>query len=495
MNRTRGDTDARDNLSGAGRTAANHTWLASNLDKGYATRALDWFVKASSSLRIAYRLSLCLALMLLLLFTVALVAILGSSTPRQHLRRLVEDANASVVQVSLLREQFSKLEQLTHALENALSPDEVASILSTIRAHQDEAGKILKALDRSKTFADERPSIAQLSSLRSALIDSTERAVAIVTALDRSQATRIVEDQVSPKYVAAAFVLDDMLRSHLRRIELGMEDVNAAAYRQDCTIVVLSVLGAAAAAMLAIGLACGITRPLREAVSFARAVGEGHFVLERSPNNADEMGDLLAALTEMASKVAARQGRLERLSAQDPLTGVYNRRRFEVVLMQEYKRAVRAAVGLDTIPAHTRLCLLLIDVDHFKNFNDRFGHQEGDACLKRIVAAIHCAGLRSTDFLARYGGEEFVVIMPLCAAPEVVAERTRKAVESCAIPTGDLTKPHVTISIGLAIALDPRECTPMRIVKAADDALYEAKAAGRNRWRMNSIGERPLSSG
>jgi len=162
------------------------------------------------------------------------------------------------------------------------------------------------------------------------------------------------------------------------------------------------------------------------------------------------------------------------------------------VLFTEHERARRAAMrrnseGVQDAAAH--VALLLIDVDHFKAFNDQFGHPAGDACLRAVVGAVRDAGLRPGDFVARYGGEEFVVILPSCdiAGAAVVAERVRRQVESLhARPDTTLAGP-VSVSIGLAAMCDARDSTSADLLRAADLALYDAKHGGRNQVR-----ERPL---
>jgi len=164
---------------------------------------------------------------------------------------------------------------------------------------------------------------------------------------------------------------------------------------------------------------------------------------------------------------------LERLVREDPLTGVANRRRFGEALHAECSRAVR-----DQAP----LSLLMIDIDHFKEYNDELGHPVGDECLIQIAAAIRTQLSRPTDLVARYGGEEFAVLLPatpLDGAREL-AEQIRMAVQNLAVqhPRGGV----VTISLGI-VTHQPVSATDCenRLVASADQALYLAKEAGRNR--------------
>ena len=170
---------------------------------------------------------------------------------------------------------------------------------------------------------------------------------------------------------------------------------------------------------------------------------------------------------------------LASLAMIDGLTHLPNRRRFDEQLELEWKRCQR-----DSLP----LSLLLMDIDDFKGFNDRFGHGEGDSCLQRVADALAKATLRPTDLLARYGGEEFVALLPdtdgLGACQ--VGERLRVAVEALGIPhTPAGVGRVVTLSVGYATR-EPGShtaTTPEALLKAADEQLYAAKRDGRNRVR------------
>ena len=162
---------------------------------------------------------------------------------------------------------------------------------------------------------------------------------------------------------------------------------------------------------------------------------------------------------------------LERMAITDFLTGVMNRRQFDKVLQDEWGRLKRYG---------SHFALLLIDLDHFKEINDRFGHQAGDEVLKRMGRVLR-ATLRSEDSLARYGGEEFAVIA--IGANETsardLAERLRQRVRGGSLPAG---VPPVTITVGVAstVSLPPGSDLPF-LLRAADEALYRGKAAGRDR--------------
>ncbi|MDI3305968.1 MAG: diguanylate cyclase [Acetobacteraceae bacterium] len=174
-----------------------------------------------------------------------------------------------------------------------------------------------------------------------------------------------------------------------------------------------------------------------------------------------------SALTEAAGKLAV-------MAATDSLTGLANRRQFDLNLDREWRQAARDG---------TPLALLLLDADGFKSFNDCYGHQEGDQVLRSISACIRDTVRRPADAGARYGGEEFAVLLPDTDAARAlaVAEHLRVAVQALGIPHAGSPNGQVTVSIGVATAWPHAEERPAVLVREADAALYEAKQGGRNR--------------
>jgi len=224
-----------------------------------------------------------------------------------------------------------------------------------------------------------------------------------------------------------------------------------------------------------------IVRPIRALADKAVRFGRGEFAaapnLVRTPA---EFVPLDRALDNMAKQLAmweqelkkANQ-RLDRLAMIDELTKLGNRRWFDVKLHDEWHACAQR---------HATVALLVIDVDHFKRFNDRYGHLEGDACLQAIAHTIAQVACRPTDAAARYGGEEFAVLLPgadMEAAFEM-AESIRAAVEKLAIDHADSFRQCVTISIGVASMPADDRVEPQQLVEAADAALYRAKRRGRN---------------
>ncbi|MBF0425988.1 MAG: diguanylate cyclase [Magnetococcales bacterium] len=166
---------------------------------------------------------------------------------------------------------------------------------------------------------------------------------------------------------------------------------------------------------------------------------------------------------------------LERMVALDGLTEIPNRRNFDQTRTQEWTRALREKEPLS---------LIMIDVDMFKQYNDLYGHCEGDLCLQRVARALAAAMQRPGDFVARYGGEEFVALLPGTdlEGAKRVGEQLRVAVASLGLPHALSTAaPHVTVSLGAATVIPTPEIDANQLQQVADQMLYIAKRQGRNR--------------
>ena len=180
------------------------------------------------------------------------------------------------------------------------------------------------------------------------------------------------------------------------------------------------------------------------------------------------------AIAYEQAQLAAANDELKRLSNQDGLTGVANRRFFDGFLARLWRQAGGNSA---------QLSLLLADIDNFKYYNDTYGHQLGDECLRKVAKILQEQVGRESDLVARYGGEEFVVILPFTGAggAAIVAEKIRGAVENAGIEHKTSVHGIVTISLGVATMLIQSEGKPEKLIEWADKALYQAKEMGRNR--------------
>lgn len=193
--------------------------------------------------------------------------------------------------------------------------------------------------------------------------------------------------------------------------------------------------------------------------------------LRRDLTQAVALRDL--EIAERTAELESANESLSSLSKSDPLTGIANRREFDEFAARVWRQAEREAVPTS---------IVLIDVDYFKNYNDAFGHQAGDDCLRQIADALSGCAQRAMDLVARYGGEEFVAILaktPLVDALGV-AERMRRAVAGLSLPHTESRFGHVTVSVGVAVAHGGSGSSLATTIKEADEALYNAKAAGRD---------------
>jgi two-component system, sensor histidine kinase LadS len=183
---------------------------------------------------------------------------------------------------------------------------------------------------------------------------------------------------------------------------------------------------------------------------------------------------LEAKVQERTAELRILNRKLEALSATDGLTGIANRRHFDATLAEEWTRAARQGQPL---------ALGLLDVDWFKKYNDHYGHQAGDDCLRKIADTLTATIARTGDLVARYGGEEFVFIAPATSAEDALgmARKVCEALQTLALPHALSDYACVTASVGVASIVPDETTSPQTLIHAADEALYAAKAAGRNR--------------
>jgi diguanylate cyclase (GGDEF)-like protein len=205
---------------------------------------------------------------------------------------------------------------------------------------------------------------------------------------------------------------------------------------------------------------------------------------------ANVVGASVAYSLETALRTHFLESRmLSEMAARDGLTGIYNRRRFDEHLETVWQQAQRDGVTL---------ALLLVDIDFFKRYNDRHGHQAGDECLRAVATALLRAARRPLDFVARYGGEEFAVILydPSREYLQEISARIHTNVALLGIAHGDSSvAPQLTVSVGIAYVAPTLARSPQGFVQLADEALYQAKADGRNRSAFSEAAYELLETG
>lgn len=233
---------------------------------------------------------------------------------------------------------------------------------------------------------------------------------------------------------------------------------------------------------LSLGAVDYITKPFEEAEVLARV--RVHLSLrELTLNLQREIEERIRIEAELAEANAS----LHRLAHIDGLTQVANRYRFDQDIEQAWRRLQRD---------HEPLSLILCDVDHFKRFNDHYGHQAGDDCLRQVAQAIQKAVHRPDDLVARYGGEEFAIVLPSTHAQGAVQVAVSICLEilNLQIPHEVSTvSPYITLSLGIATVIPHPEQAIDALIELTDKALYQAKAEGRNTYCHQDLSQSPSS--
>jgi len=205
-----------------------------------------------------------------------------------------------------------------------------------------------------------------------------------------------------------------------------------------------------------------LMKPVSEVVLKAKVIAMRRLV---------EMQRSLVAVTH---KLNVANQELQRLSTTDGLTGISNRRMFDEMSVREWRRCERMKKPLS---------LVMVDVDYFKHYNDHYGHQAGDECLKAVAAQMLRAAPRASDVVARYGGEEFVFALGETDmdGAKWVANHLRQRIADLMIPHSAISLQHVTVSCGVASVIPGDGVSLEALLQSADHALYQAKEQGRNR--------------
>lgn len=234
-----------------------------------------------------------------------------------------------------------------------------------------------------------------------------------------------------------------------------------------------------------------IQQPLTQLQELSAGMGSGNYDTTLNYQSSDELGNLVRSFVIMREDIKERESeiheanenlsqlnqKLEQISNTDTLTNLANRRHFDETLAKEISRHSRQSISL---------ALIICDIDYFKQYNDTYGHQQGDKCLRQVANSIKKTSARGEDLVARYGGEEFAVILPNTNEEQAskIAEKIRARVHDLDLShkTSEVSD-HVSVSLGFACVIPDSGTTMSGLIEDADRALYRAKREGRNRVR------------
>lgn len=234
-----------------------------------------------------------------------------------------------------------------------------------------------------------------------------------------------------------------------------------------------------------------IQQPLTQLQELSAGMGSGNYDTTLNYQSSDELGNLVRSFVIMREDIKERESeiheanenlsqlnqKLEQISNTDTLTNLANRRHFDETLAKEISRHSRQSISL---------ALIICDIDYFKQYNDTYGHQQGDKCLRQVANSIKKTSARGEDLVARYGGEEFAVILPNTNEEQAskIAEKIRARVHDLDLShkTSEVSD-HVSVSLGFACVIPDSGTTMSDLIEDADRALYRAKREGRNRVR------------
>lgn len=329
----------------------------------------------------------------------------------------------------------------------------------------DRIDQALEALDEGQFGeAEERDALQRIGEYWQRIRVLGEELVTLPYPLENPQAAgehmerfdKVIDDAIVELEHLYKYVVDE-LGEHVGRVERRKADAGVTTLVAFAIAILIAIIGG-------LVLASTILNPIRTLDEGVSQLREGHLNHRVAMPGDDELGKLGKTLNAMAT-------RIERLATRDDLTGLYVRREFNRFVHEEISRAARSGLPFS---------LLLVDVDHFKNINDRYGHRAGDRTLRTLALVLN-RDMRAVDRVARIGGEEFAVVMPDTRADAAMetAERVRSMAAARKVhAAGGKT---ITITISVGVATFPQHGDSMEaLVEAADQALYRAKAAGRN---------------
>jgi diguanylate cyclase (GGDEF)-like protein len=403
-------------------------------------------------------------------FIPLVVVAIGSGVFLQHaaeqFNRLTEQPVYKLQTTSRLQNQIRKAYSLVKDYTGATSYALQSQFESEAKTVEEIFVDIM-----AKPFLDP-PEYALLARARREWQDS----IVLANLIFNSGASKATLTQLDQGENQVMFSLDQMYANYYSEISAQRTQINNAESRFLLIIATAIGFGLVSAVAGAMWLARSVLVPLREFEKGMTHFANDNLTYRLDLKNNNEIGRLARDFNTMAERLMEHKTRLEELSSRDGLTGLYNRREFEDRLREETQRARRYGKPLS---------VMLLDIDHFKNVNDRYGHQAGDETLIAVADLIRLSA-RPMDAVCRYGGEELAVILPETDASGagIVAERIRASVAESLTTTPQGDEIQVTVSIGFATFPQDGDTGP-GLVKAADEALYAAKQEGRNLVRSH----------
>lgn len=297
--------------------------------------------------------------------------------------------------------------------------------------------------------------------------------LAVSSATEAFSVLGLHEDTVDPHQFQ--LVLLDIRMPHIDGIE-ALKIIRAEKKLADLPVIMVTALTELdfLERAFAEGAVDYITKPIRKIELLAR-IGS----VLRLKEEMDKRKQREKELEQTTNLLEKANRRLKKLVSIDGLTGISNRRYFDDTFAREWRRALRNQKPLTSI---------LLDIDYFKNYNDTYGHQAGDDCLKSLAKIMEEIVNRPGDTVARYGGEEFVILLPDtdCEGAYLMAEKVRKGVLALKIPhSKSQVSSYVTVSVGVSTIIPSQEMKQRELLEITDEALYKAKAKGRNRTEVS----------
>lgn len=286
----------------------------------------------------------------------------------------------------------------------------------------------------------------------------------------------LLSNNIQPRTDAIDKVVNEILNYYATQVELTTKNISTLTEKNLSLSALLLLAMILVAYFTAQYRAKQVMRPIENLVAGVKKLTNEQGSSPLPVNSDDELGMLTKSFNQMQKTLLKRQAELQRLASTDPLTKLANRRTFTVAIEKEWKRCMR----------HKKeIAVIMLDVDYFKQYNDKYGHQAGDDALVAIAEVIHEILNRPSDLGARYGGEEFIILLPetSLAGADQIASKIRQKVNKIQFPiTATPSKvSQLSISCGVACCSYNQISNWESLVKLADEALYQAKLSGRNR--------------